>query len=85
MKQIFVLAIIIIIILALTSGIISANIKLGANSSERLCYEYEHRGYLPANSCYCSTQLFDSWDKSYNWIDACKVLEAKNSPKPTRR
>lgn len=68
------------VVLVLFALIISAGkvmAGMGAASSKNLCYEYEAKGYLPANSCYCSTQLFDTWDKSYNWIDACEILEAR--------
>lgn len=44
---------------------------------ERQCRDYESQGVIPVNSCDCTEKLFDSWEKSYDWMDACKILENK--------
>lgn len=41
------------------------------------CLEYERDGYIPSNSCACTEILFPSWSVSYNWMDACEILEAR--------
>lgn len=48
-----------------------------ATIAEKNCRENEEAGYIPPGSCACSEQLFTSWDRSYNWMDACAIVEAK--------
>ena len=44
---------------------------------EENCRMYERAGVIPVRSCSCSEQLFDRWSHSYDWMDACAILEAR--------
>lgn len=67
------------ILMLLVIGLFN-NDTLKANAEARQeakCLEMEKKGYVEEGSCACSEQLFDSWTKTYNIMDACGILEAK--------
>jgi len=47
------------------------------HSPKKLCLEYEREGTLEQGSCRCAEQIFDTWEESYDWIDACEILKAR--------
>ncbi len=46
--------------------------------SRQKCMEYEMAGVIKRGSCACTEKLFDNFSHSYDWIDACAILEAKS-------
>jgi len=46
-------------------------------STKSLCIQYEKDGSIPKGSCECAAKLFPDFNKSYDWIDSCGILEAK--------
>ena len=49
--------------------------------SRQHCEEYERSKIIPAGSCNCTDKLFDHFSYSYDWMDACKIVEAKERSK----
>lgn len=53
-------------------------IRLNSHSRiEKLCLRYEEENTLPPNSCECAAKLYHNWEVSYDWMDACEILENK--------
>jgi hypothetical protein len=41
------------------------------------CEDYQRQGSLKVGTCDCVAKLYhDKWSESYDWIDACAILEA---------
>jgi len=49
--------------------------------TENKCRTMEAEGHLPKNSCDCTEQIFNDWDHSYDWMDACEIMESKKGSK----
>lgn len=43
-----------------------------------LCYQYETDGVIERGNCDCAKKLFPDFTHSYDWMDACHVLESKS-------
>jgi len=76
------IAITIFVIVVLTSFILLAILKTRSLSdrsgiTESNCRTMEAEGHLPKNSCDCTEQIFNDWDHSYDWMDACQIMESK--------
>lgn len=41
------------------------------------CLESERGGHIKPGSCQCASELFDDFSHSYDWMDACDILENK--------
>jgi len=41
------------------------------------CLETERSGHIKPGSCQCASELFDDFSHSYDWMDACDILENK--------
>lgn len=48
---------------------------------KNLCYEYEDKGYIPRDSCSCAEKLHKNWAESYDWMDACAIVHAREKIK----
>lgn len=57
----------------------AANIHLPNQDEiyENNCRQYEAQGVIKPGSCDCSEKLFDHWSHSYDWMDACAIVESK--------
>ena len=44
------------------------------------CLETERSGHIKPGSCQCASKLFDKFEESYDWMDACDILENKLRP-----
>ena len=43
------------------------------------CLEYERVGSIQVGSCACAKELFPDFSKSYDWMDACDILESRKN------
>jgi len=41
------------------------------------CVESEAGGYIPKGSCECAKKLFPDFSHSYDWMDACDILNSR--------
>lgn len=46
-------------------------------STEQTCRQYEEQGSIAPGSCSCAEKIYDTWDESYDWMDACAILESR--------
>jgi hypothetical protein len=45
------------------------------------CVEMEQKGYIEPGSCDCADRLFPDFNRSYDWMDACKIEQSMNRSK----
>ena len=49
-----------------------------SNRLKNQCREYELIGTIKNGNCACAEKIFPNFSHSYDWMDACAILEARN-------
>lgn len=53
------------------------NYEQRENMLKEQCYSYERQGALKPGSCDCAERIYKTWEESYDWMDACMILQSR--------